>query len=100
LVGGQGGGFFPIVMAAERFHRASRICGILACVLLEGACSSITYNEPVNLPLTVSHSQAASQLATDVDNSYDDTVVALSFSGGGTRAAAFSYGVLQSFDNV
>ena len=30
----------------------------------------------------------------EVETYYDDTVVALSFSGGGTRAAAFSYGVL------
>ena len=31
---------------------------------------------------------------------YDDTVVALSFSGGGTRAAAFSYGVSTGFDQT
>ncbi len=35
--------------------------------------------------------------ARDVDTYYDDMVVALSFSGGGMRAAAFSYGVLSGF---
>ena len=45
-------------------------------------------------PAVAPSSAAASQTY------HDDTVVALSFSGGGTRAAAFSYGVLTGFDET
>ncbi len=61
-------------------------------------CASIQ-NAPVNLP--------GSDNLTDRGNigfgettSYDDTVVGLSFSGGGTRAAAFSFGVLQEMERI
>ena len=36
----------------------------------------------------------------NVPTNYDDTIVALSFSGGGMRAAAYSYGVLEGFDEI
>ena len=40
------------------------------------------------------------ELGNDVGTYYDDTVIARSFSGGGTRAAAFSYGVLTALDQT
>ncbi|WP_433995120.1 patatin-like phospholipase family protein [Afipia massiliensis] len=61
-------------------------------------CASIQ-NAPVNLP--------GSDNLTDRGNigfgettSHEDTVVGLSFSGGGTRAAAFSFGVLQEMERI
>jgi NTE family protein len=77
----------------QRFVRAGRI---VACFALLAACAQIQ-NQPINVPLTPAGAQAA-QAERDVETDYDDTVVALSFSGGGTRAAAFSYGVLTALD--
>ncbi len=60
------------------------------------SCAQI-HNDPINQPLTPGALQAT-QSDRDVETDFDDTVVALSFSGGGTRAAAFSYGVLTAMD--
>jgi NTE family protein len=77
----------------QRCVRAGRI---FVCFALLTACAQI-HNEPINLPLAPGPPQAA-QFDRDVETDYEDTVVALSFSGGGTRAAAFSYGVLTAMD--
>ena len=73
--------------------RAGRI---FVCSGLLASCAQI-HNDPINQPLTPGALPAA-QSDRDVETDYDDTVVALSFSGGGTRAAAFSYGVLTAMD--
>ena len=70
----------------------SRLLGSLMLVLLLGGCAT----RPINTPIT----------QVDVDRGYtfqnrqkhfkgQDILVILAFSGGGTRAAAFSYGVLE-----
>src|SRR5208282_4278150 len=75
----------------QRIVRAGRI---VACSALLVACTQVIHNEPINQPLVGDAKQVGAELGRDVQTYYDDTVVALSFSGGGTRAAAFSYGVL------
>jgi NTE family protein len=65
------------------------------CLLLLAGCT--TFNEPANTPV-VNGSNPMAQLTTpDVGG---DTAIALAFSGGGTRAAAFAYGVLRGLDLV
>jgi NTE family protein len=68
------------------------------CALLLG-CASIQ-NEPVNQP------GSSVRLADEVHLDFgersagDDNVIGLSFSGGGTRAAAFSFGVLTALAQI
>jgi NTE family protein len=81
----------------ERAIRAGRI--IAAAALMTG-CAANIHNDPVNAPLTADPRQIEAELGAGVPANYDDMVVALAFSGGGTRAAAFSYGVLQGFDQT
>jgi NTE family protein len=66
---------------------------ILVSALLLGACSSIV--RPVNQPVDPGRLQSESTLPRTPLNKPDDYHVVLAFSGGGTRAAALSYGVLQ-----
>jgi NTE family protein len=72
----------------------------MACAALLGSCAANIHNNPINTPLTSDPRQVEAELGGDVPANYDDMVVALSFSGGGTRAAAFSYGVLQGFEQT
>jgi len=72
----------------------------MACAALLGSCAANIHNNPINTPLTADPRQVEAELGGDVPANYDDMVVALSFSGGGSRAAAFSYGVLQGFEQT
>ena len=58
-------------------------------------CATV-YNLPGNVPL--GEALADNNVGRDVPNYDDDVLLALSFSGGGTRAAAFSFGVLTELD--
>jgi NTE family protein len=62
------------------------------------ACASVS-NHPINLPLTDGHTPIAGD-GRPSDASEDDMLVSLAFSGGGTRAAAFSFGVLKGFSRT
>ncbi|QPF88197.1 patatin-like phospholipase family protein [Bradyrhizobium genosp. L] len=68
----------------------------VTAVALAG-CATV-YNLPGNMPLGAA--LADNNVARDIPNYEDDDLLALSFSGGGTRAAAFSFGVLQELDRV
>ena len=75
-----------------------RAWGLLAAIgvlALGGGCTSV-YNLPHNQPLT--GTVQALPLGSDVPISSDDVMVSLAFSGGGTRAAAFSFGVLKELE--
>jgi NTE family protein len=82
------------------FQRAIRAGRVVACAALVVGCTQTIHNDPINRPLTANPTQVEAELGSDVETNYDDMVVALSFSGGGMRAAAFSYGVLQGFNET
>jgi NTE family protein len=76
--------------------RASALAlgAITGAGLLTG-CATV-YNLPGNAPLGAA--LADNNFGREIPNSDDDLLLALSFSGGGTRAAAFSFGVLTELD--
>jgi NTE family protein len=73
----------------------------LACVILCAAalcgCATIQ-NAPINIPLAATD-PAIGDSPWAIPTNGDDVLIGLAFSGGGTRAAAFSYGVLSEFDS-
>src|SRR6188768_323743 len=74
-----------------------RAWGLLAVIGVAalGGCTSV-YNLPQNQPLT--GTIQAAPLGGEVPLTSDDVMVSLAFSGGGTRAAAFSFGVLKEIE--
>lgn len=73
------------------------LAAVVACSWLAG-CASV-HNEPVNEP---AHGSVVDQLHLGFKEvaDEDDLLIGLAFSGGGTRAAAFSFGVLSEFDRI
>src|SRR5580692_8892216 len=99
LDGAQGAANNHLLMSSCGVQRAVRAGCVIASAALLAACTAI-HNDPINTALSADPRQIEAELGADVPTNYDDMVVALSFSGGGTRAAAFSYGVLQGFDQT
>ena len=65
----------------------------LCTLLLVGGCAT----RPINAPIReVGSAKGYQYLARQQPSDRRDNVVILAFSGGGTRAAAFSYGVLET----
>lgn len=71
---------------------------VASCAMLLG-CTSV-YNVPVNVPVGIDGHTDNLALNFADPAALDDMLVGLSFSGGGTRAAAFSFGVLQELADV
>ena len=74
-----------------------RVIARMAALLVLAGCASIR-NDPVNQP--VSDVVAAATVGRNDPSHADDLLIGLSFSGGGTRAAAFSFGVLSEFARI
>jgi NTE family protein len=81
-----------------KFIRGAEFRAVLACTLLVlASCASVPTREIAlkqTVPLT------APVLAPGVDANSDKLFVVVTFSGGGKRAAAFSYGVLEALRDV
>jgi NTE family protein len=72
-----------------------RLAAAIGVVALVGGCTSV-YNLPHNVPLSGPVQPVS--LGGDIPISSDEVMISLAFSGGGTRAAAFSFGVLKELD--
>jgi NTE family protein len=71
-----------------------RITFIIISIVLGGCSAHYPVNEPLeNIDRTEGYRSTTFKAVTD---SSDTLTVSLAFSGGGTRAAAFSYGVLEA----
>jgi NTE family protein len=68
--------------------------GLIAVSFFLAGCASFNY--PVNTPLSVDRKA----LMPSIPDIGGDTAVGLSFSGGGTRAGAFAFGVLRGLDRL
>jgi NTE family protein len=69
------------------------------CALALAGCMMTVHNEPINRPLVTSAGDLVDH-GRELPDDGDDLLVGLAFSGGGMRAAAFSYGVLSEFDRI
>ena len=77
-----------------RFRRGTALAGL---ALLLAGCASVQ-NLPVNVPISGALPPIPPGAASEAYS--DDLLIGLSFSGGGSRAAAFSYGALAAFDDT
>lgn len=73
-----------------------RIGALLAAALLTSSCTGLDQT-PINQPALSATKAQGEFLPVD---DLPDIAIGLAFSGGGTRAAAFSFGVLQGLDGI
>lgn len=72
----------------------------VAGLLVLAGCGSL-HNLPSNVPVADANAGLIGlDLLRDPDNWEDELIVGLAFGGGGTRAAAFSFGVLKEMANA
>src|SRR5215468_4111487 len=73
------------------------IVALIATITVLGGCAT----RPVNTPLAHYDPYKAYRIERQSENAEDNaTLVILAFSGGGTRAAGFSYGVLETLRDM
>jgi NTE family protein len=83
----------PIVVLRGILSAAALALGLAGCSGLAPR------SEPLNQPI-VGSAETAFAATRTTPTAGDDVVVGLAFSGGGTRAAAFSFGVLQEVEGT
>src|ERR1700744_4906371 len=71
---------------------------LVALALALAGCANV-HNDPVNRPMSGVYPEGI-ELGREIASASDDMLVGLAFSGGGTRAAAFSFGVLGEIDRT
>ncbi len=69
-------------------------CGLLLAMLTLGGCGTGIRTGPINSALASTEAGGVYEAPAPAGN-FEDTTIGLSFSGGGTRASAFAYGVLR-----
>lgn len=85
-------------------RRFVTLFGVLTLVMFGiSGCASIR-NSPINTALAeakgISAGEAPPETAPESSENFEDTTIGLSFSGGGTRAAAFAFGVLRELGRI
>ncbi|WP_088343433.1 MULTISPECIES: patatin-like phospholipase family protein [Rhodomicrobium] len=68
---------------------------LMAASVMLGGCASAIRNGPINIAMAADAPDETGAAPDAPFGNFEDTVVGLSFSGGGSRAAAFAYGVLR-----
>jgi predicted acylesterase/phospholipase RssA len=81
----------------SRLRKLTRTVSVTIWAVALSACATV-YNLPTNVPLGADI--AGNDVGKPVPIYDDDLLLALSFSGGGTRAAAFSFGILTELDRI
>ncbi len=87
------------VPRANSLYRPLTLALLLVTAALQGGCATSIRNGPINAALAETSTGAGPVIDTPSGN-FEDTVVGLSFSGGGSRAAAFAYGVLREMSRT
>lgn len=84
------------ILRAIRGALALGLIAPIALLPLLAGCGTSVRNNPINAAVAADAvGGGAANSFTGSEAEYDDTSVGLSFSGGGSRAAAFAYGVLR-----
>lgn len=86
----------PRPHATQRLSATGRALAALALSVALQGCAVSVHNPPSNLPLA----NGAAPAAGPARNIAGENLLALSFSGGGLRAAAFSFGVLKALHSA